>query len=182
MQHSQNLPLSLRIYPHPSPHFQQLYYYATLPESISPSHSIPAFQQLYATLPETPPPSENTPICMTTILNPPLSEYIHPPLSRTICDIPRIYSSVTEYSPFSRTTCICQRRYLSLPGRVAHTNLLYSRGGGGGGYNLEGSHIIIVVEKEGEGTNVMYLSSYMLKWLYLIPHSCIIVFLNTLNI
>ena len=28
----------------------------------------------------------------------------------------------------------------------------------------------------------MYLSGYMLKGLYLIPHNCIIVFINTLNI
>ena len=39
---SQNVPLSPRIYPS----FQQLYCYATLPESIPPFQNIPSFQQL----------------------------------------------------------------------------------------------------------------------------------------
>ena len=56
MRSSQNLPLPPIIYPH----FQQLFYYATLPKSIPPFQNVPPFQQLYATLPETTLPSENT--------------------------------------------------------------------------------------------------------------------------
>ena len=70
----------------------------------------PSFQQLYATLLESTPPSRNIP---------------PPPLSTTICYIPRIYSSVTEYAPFSRTTCICERIFYSLP---ALKNILGGRG------------------------------------------------------
>ena len=77
MRPSQNLPLPPRIYPP----FQQLY--ATLPESTPPSQNIPHFQcQLYATLPQSTPPSQNI-----------------PPFSTTICDPPRIYSSLPEYTP-----------------------------------------------------------------------------------
>ena len=60
------------------------------------------FQQLYATLPEITPPSENTPPFFDNYMSPSLSEYIPPHLSTTICDILRIYPSVTQYATFSR--------------------------------------------------------------------------------
>ena len=68
MRPSQNLPLSPRIY---QP-FQQLYFYATLPEST--------------------PPSENTPPPFLTAMCLPLpQEYIPPPFLQLYCDNPRIY-------------------------------------------------------------------------------------------
>ena len=94
---SQNLPFPPRIYPP----FQQLFYFATLPEHIPPSQNIPPFQQLYATLPDTTPPSENPPPVFEKYMPHSLWEYIPPQLSTTICDIPRIYTLVTEYAPFS---------------------------------------------------------------------------------
>ena len=54
---SQYLRLSPRIYPP----FQQLEYYATLPESTPPSQIHTPFQQLYTALPESTPPSQNIP-------------------------------------------------------------------------------------------------------------------------
>ena len=99
MRPSQNLPLSPRLYlpfqqlyatlpesTSPSqnllPPFQQLY--ATLPESTHPSLNIPPFQQLYATLPESTPPSQNI-----------------PPFSKMhMCDPPRIYHSLPDYTLF----------------------------------------------------------------------------------
>ena len=68
-------PLPPRIYPP----FQQLY--ATFPESSPPSQNIPPFQQLYVTLPESTPHSQNI-----------------PSVSTTICDPPRIYPSLPEYT------------------------------------------------------------------------------------
>ena len=148
-----------RIYPC----FQQLYYYATLPESIPPSRNIPPFQQLYETLPENTPPSEDTPSFFDNYMQhpppPSLSEYIIPHLSTTICDIPRITDAP---GLFLETTCNCERIYHSLPelknilgercrsGRVAHINWL-KRGvySGREGYILGGSHNIIVVKKGG---------------------------------
>ena len=55
---------------------------------------------IYATLPESTPPSQN-------IL----------PFSTTVCDPPRIYPSVPEYTPFSTiiTLCFHPRIYPSLP-------------------------------------------------------------------
>ena len=64
----------------------------------------PLFEQLYATLPESTPPSENTPpfFDKCIVYNIPSQNYIPPPRSTSICDIPRIYLSITEYAPFSR--------------------------------------------------------------------------------
>ena len=58
------------------------------------------FQQLYATLPEYILPSQNI-----------------PSFSTTICDPPRIYPSLPEYTPFSTTIILCDppRIYTSLP-------------------------------------------------------------------
>ena len=101
------------------PTFQQPYYYTTLPESIPPSISPriypPPFQQLYATLTEITPPFREYPPFLDNYMPPSLSEYIPPHLSTTICDIPRIYPSVTEYAPFSRHFCNCERVYHLLP-------------------------------------------------------------------
>ena len=112
-----------RIYPPPPPRiypsFQQLYYYATgHTPRIYPSQNIPPpFQQLYATLLEITPPSENTPPppLLDNYMPPSVSEYIPPHLSTIICDIPRIYPSVTEYAPFSRRFCNYERIYHLLP-------------------------------------------------------------------
>ena len=94
---SQNLPLLPRIYPP----FQQLY--ATPPESTPPSQNIPHFQcQLYATLPQSTPPSQNI-----------------PPFSTTICDPPRIYSSLPEYTPiFNNYKIMRPFQNLPLPPRM----------------------------------------------------------------
>ena len=78
MQPSQHLYLPPRIYPA----FQQ--FYATLPESTPPPQNIPPFQQLYATLPESTHPSQNIPPFSTTTI---------------VCDPPRIYPSLPEYTP-----------------------------------------------------------------------------------
>ena len=59
--------------------------------------------------------SLSTTICDTPRIYPSLSEYTPSPFLTTMCDIPRIYPSVTEYSPFSKTTCICEIIYHSLP-------------------------------------------------------------------
>ena len=94
-----NPPLPPRIYPP----FKQLY--ATQPESTPPSQNIPPFstnlyvrpshnlslppriyspfQQVYATLPESTPPSQNIP----------------PFQQMYMCDPPRIYPSLPEYTP-----------------------------------------------------------------------------------
>ena len=55
------------------------------------------------------------PLFLDNYMPPSLSEYIPPHLSTTICDIPRIYPSVTEYAPFSRHFCNCERIYHLLP-------------------------------------------------------------------
>ena len=80
---------------------------------IYPSQNIPPpFQQLYATLLEITPPFENTPPPLLDNYMPPsVSEYIPPHLSTIICDIPRIYPSVTEYAPFSTRFCNYERIY-----------------------------------------------------------------------
>ena len=89
--YSQKRPLPPRIYPI----FQQLY--ATLPESTPtsqnkpPNRPPPHFQQLYATLPESTPTSQNAP---------------PPPFNNYICDPPRIYPYLPEYTPLPSTT-IC---------------------------------------------------------------------------
>ena len=97
-----------KIYPsvpeyRPYPPFQQLY--ATLPESTPPPSPriYPPFQQLYATLPDSTPPSQNVPhfqcqLYETLPQSTPPSQNI-PPFSITICDPPRIYSSLPEYTP-----------------------------------------------------------------------------------
>ena len=163
MRPSQNLPLSPRIYPSfqqlhatipestpPSqniPPFQQMhmcdppriypslsnytlffnnYMRPSLPEAIPPSQNAPPpFQQLYATLPESTPPSwDIPPFSTTTILceppriYPSLPEYT--PFSTTIilCDDPRIYPSVPEYTPFSTNAHVRPSQNLPLPLRL----------------------------------------------------------------
>ena len=125
MRASKNLPLPHRIY-HP---FQQLY--ATLPDYTPPSQKIPlpvstilqvrpsqnlplspriymypSFQRLYTTLPEST-PFQNIPT-----------------FSTTICDPPRIYHSLLEYTLFWTTIIICDplRIYPSLPEYAPHFN------------------------------------------------------------
>ena len=95
---SQNLPPPLQEYPPP---FQQLY--ATLPDSTPPSQNLPHFQcQLYATLPQSTPPSQNI-----------------PPFSITICDPPRIYSSLPKYTPiFNNYKIMRPVQNLPLPPRI----------------------------------------------------------------
>ena len=107
MRPSQNVPLPPKIYPL----FQQLY--TTFPEYTPFSQNTRLFQQLeyyaariYPSLPEY--TSRSITICDTPRIYhfppppPSLSEYIPPPFSTTISDIPRIYPSVTEYVPFPR--------------------------------------------------------------------------------
>ena len=86
MRPSQNLPLPPRI----NPYFQQLFYYATLPESIPPFQNLPPFQQLYVTLSETTLPSEKTPFFCPP---PPPSQTISP--SSPFYNIPKFHPSVT---------------------------------------------------------------------------------------
>ena len=66
-----------------------------------------------------PPPSQNIPPFSTTICDPPriypfLPEYTPFSMS-TICDPPTIYPSLSEYTPFSTTICDPPRIYSSLP-------------------------------------------------------------------
>ena len=82
---SQNLPLPPRIYP---PLFQQLC--ATRPEYTLPPRTHTPFQKLYVTLPESTPPSQNLPPFSTNIL---------------LCDAPRIYPSLSEYTPPFQQPC-----------------------------------------------------------------------------
>ena len=135
MRYSQNVPISEltpppfptticyipRIYPSVTEYspFLELHVYVKdllcLCESIyymRPSQNIQRFQPIYAIY------SQNLPL--------PLEIYPFP-VSTTICYIPRIYPSVTEYAPFSRTTCtwICERIYHSLP---ELKNILRGRG------------------------------------------------------
>ena len=99
--------------------------YATIPESTPPYENYPLFSQLYPTFPESTPPSQNIPRA--------------PPSSTTVCDIPRIYPQSLNMSPFSKTTCRCERIYHSLP------ELKNNRGGRG--IFWECRVIYIVVEK-----------------------------------
>ena len=112
---------------------------ATLPESTPPSQNLLPLSttmcntpRIYPSLPEYTPLFNNYNIIQPS-QNLPLSPRMHPsfnnhmrhsqnlsiPLgiypSLTICDIPRIYPSVTKYAPLSRTTCKCERIYNSLP-------------------------------------------------------------------
>ena len=102
VRHSQNLPLPPRIYPL----FQQLY--ATLSESTPPFQNIPPFStNLYLR------PSKNLPllpriypffqqiyICDPPRIYPSLPEYTPTPFQQiAFCDPPRIYASLPEYTP-----------------------------------------------------------------------------------
>ena len=116
-----------KIYPsvpeyRPYPPFQQLY--ATLPESTPPLQKYtPPFQQLYATLPDSTPPSQNVPhfqcqLYATLPQSTPPSQNI-PPFSITICDPPRIYSSLPEYTPiFNNYKNMRPPQNLPLPPRI----------------------------------------------------------------
>ena len=97
MRPSHNLPLLPRIYPPPvstticdppriypsRPEYTLLYNNYMRPFQNPPlfPRIYPPFQQLYVTLPESTPPSQNI-----------------PPFSTTICDPPRIYPSLSEYT------------------------------------------------------------------------------------
>ena len=96
------------------------------PESTPPSQNIPPFQQQYATLPESTPPSQNIPLSTNVYYvrpskNIPLPPWIYPPFSTTICDPPRIYPSLLEYTPlFNKCICATLPKYTppSLPPRI----------------------------------------------------------------
>ena len=112
-----------RIYPslpEYTPLFNQ-FICATLPESTPPSQNIPPFQQQYATLPESTPPSRNIPLFNKCILCATLQEYTCsslniPPFSTTICDPPRIYPSLSEYTPhFSTNVYVRPSQNIPLP-------------------------------------------------------------------
>ena len=68
------------------------------PESTIPPRIYPPFQQLYATLPESTPLSQKIPPYLTTII---------------LCDAPRTYPSLTEYTPLSTIICDTPRMYPS---------------------------------------------------------------------
>ena len=78
-------------------------------------------------LPESTPPSQNIPPFSTTICDPPriysfLPEYT-PFQQLILCDPPRIYPSLPEYtSPLSTTTCDPPRTYYSLPEYIPFFN------------------------------------------------------------
>ena len=138
---SQNLPLPPRIYPP----FQQLYYYATLPESTLPPRthpssttlcdapriypSFPEYTPLFnkctcATLPESTPPSQNIPPFSTTIYAT-LAESTSP--SHNIPPFPQLYYYETlpestppsqNILPFSTNLYVRPSQNLPLPPRI----------------------------------------------------------------
>ena len=102
-------------------------YMSDPPESTPPSQNIPPFQQQYATLPESTPPSQNIPLSTNVYYvrpskNIPLPPWIYPPppFSTTICDPPRIYPSLLEYTPPFQQMYMCDppKIYSSLPPRI----------------------------------------------------------------
>ena len=123
---SQNIPpppLSTTIYDPPR-------IYPSLPEYTHFSTTILLYHspRIYPSLhlsQNIPPPPLSTTICDThrnypslgehpsplldNYMPPSLSEYIPPHRSTTICDIPRTLPSVTDYAPFSRRFCNCER-------------------------------------------------------------------------
>ena len=103
---SHNLPLPPRIYTPPP--FQQVWYYATLPESTPPSPEYTSpFQQMYLCDPPRIYPflSEYSPPFLTKLYvwpsqNLPLPPRIYPPVQPiNRCDPPIIYPSLPEYTP-----------------------------------------------------------------------------------
>ena len=113
MQPSQNLHLPPRFYPP----FQQIY--MCDPPRIY--HPPPLFNKFTcATLPESTTPSQNIPSFSTPICDPPriyssLLEYT--PFSTPICDPPRIYPSLPEYTPLFNTY-MRPSQNLPLPSRI----------------------------------------------------------------
>ena len=131
---SQNLPLPSRIYP-----LFNKCICKTLPESTPPSRNIPTFSTtiilcdpprnypslpeytplfkkcLCATLPESTPPSQNIPpfhqLCATLLESNPSSQNIPPFQQIYMCDPPRIYPSLPEYTPFFNN---CMRPFQNL--------------------------------------------------------------------
>ena len=80
-----------RIYPSLTEYTPLLNIYMRPSQNLSlPYRIYPPFEHLYATLPESNPPSQNT-----------------PPFLTTICDPPRIYPFLSEYTPFSTSVNIC---------------------------------------------------------------------------
>ena len=114
----------LRIYPsvpeHSLPPFQQLC--STLPESTPPSQNIPFFNNYVRSSQNLPiPPSQNIPPFSTPIWHlpesTPPSQNI-PPFSTTICDPPRIYPSLREYTPSLFSYYMRPSQNLPLPLRM----------------------------------------------------------------
>ena len=117
---------------------------ATLPESTHPSQNIPPFQQIYMSdppriyhsLPESTPifnnyirPSQYLPLTLRIYPPPSFNKFISatlpeytppsqniPPFSTNICEPPRIYPSLSEYTPFKQMyMCDPPRIHPSLP-------------------------------------------------------------------